>query len=58
MKGEIRESGVTLVPENEFDKKVLKVLRKHGTIIEKIHFEDDWEAKGKLYIDFSNDWGR
>jgi len=56
MKAEKREDGITLIYESEFEREVLKWLQKD--IIGKIHFEDDWESKGKLYIDFDHDWGR
>ncbi len=56
MKIEIREDGVSLMPESKFEQDALKVLRKE--IIHRMHFEDDWEQKGKLLIDFDRDWGR
>jgi len=56
MKAEERENGITLVPETEFERKILDRLRKH--VIEKIRFQDDWEGRGPLYIDFDTDWGR
>ncbi len=56
MKVEKRESGITLVPESDFEIEALKTLR--SKLIKKMHFEDEWESKGKFYIDFDTDWGR
>ena len=56
MKVEKREYGITLVPESDFEISALKWMQKE--IIEQMHFEDDWEKKGKFYIDFSQDWGK
>lgn len=56
MKAEERENGITLVPETEFEKKILARLRRAS--IAKMHFMDDWEGTGPFYIDFDTDWGR
>lgn len=56
MKAEEREDGINLIPENEFEVKILKRLR--GEVIARSRFEDDWAYKGKLIIDFDYDWGR
>ena len=56
MKVEIRENGITLVPENSFEKEALKELRKHS--IKKMNFEDPWESNGKFLIDYDNEWDR
>lgn len=56
MKIEEREDGISLIPESEFEIKVLKRLNRE--CIARVHFEDSWEQKGKLLMDFNNDWGR
>ena len=56
MKAEQREDGVTLIYESEFEREILKQLRRE--MLCKIRFEDDWDLKGKFYIDFDHDWGK
>lgn len=56
MKTEIREDGINLIPESKFEIDALRFLRKE--IVCRMHFEDDWEQKGKLIIEFDKDWGR
>lgn len=56
MKVEKREDGITLVPESDFEIDALKWMKRE--YIQKMHFEDDWNSKGKFYIDFNRDWGR
>jgi len=54
MKIEIREHGITLVPESNFETEALEKLRSHS--VKKMHFEDDWEGKGKFFIDYDDGW--
>lgn len=56
MKVEKREAGITLVPETEFERETLNWMRKE--IVERMHFENEWDCKGKFYIDFATDWGK
>lgn len=56
MKVEKRENGITLIPESDFEIECLKWMKKE--VIEKMYFEDNWEQKGRFYIDFDNEWGR
>jgi len=56
MKIERREHGITLIYESEFERETLALLKNHP--IAKIRFEDNWDNKGNLYIDFNTDWGR
>lgn len=48
MKAEMTENSVKLLPENKWEEDVLKVLRKKG--VERVRFENDWDAKGKLEL--------
>ena len=45
-----------MVPESDFERDTMKWMQKE--IIEKMHFENDWDKTGKFYIDFDHDWGR
>ena len=56
MKIEKRESGITLIPESDFETDTLKELRQHQ--IKKMEFEDSWEQKGRFFIDFDISWDR
>jgi len=56
MRIEKREYGVTLVPESDFEREILKELRRHQ--IKKMEFEDTWESKGKFLIDYDISWDR
>jgi hypothetical protein len=56
MKVEEREDGLNFIPENEFEVKALKRLRRE--VIARSKFEDDWKCEGKLIVDFDYDWGR
>ena len=56
MKAEEREDGINLIPENQFETKILKKLK--SEVIAKSSFEDAWEQKGKLIITFDYDWGK
>lgn len=57
MKVEQRENGITLIYESEFEREVLKKLRNWGKALKELHFEDDWDGKGRFFIDFDTDWG-
>lgn len=56
MKIEKREDGINLIPESDFELECLRWMK--NEIVARMQFENAWERKGKLIIDFDNDWGR
>jgi hypothetical protein len=56
MKIEQRENGINLIPESKFEREILERLRKEA--ISRMQWEDAWECKGKLIIDFDDSWGK
>ena len=55
MKVEVREHGITLIPENNFEREALKKLKGH--LFKRMYFED-WEEEGKFLIDYDDEWDR
>ena len=51
MKIEETEAGMRLIPENQWEKEKLEVLRKRSRI-DSIRFEDDWNSTGYLELRF------
>ena len=49
MKIEQTENSVKLIPESNWEKKVLKDMRRKGKI-DKMQFRDDWESDGPLEL--------
>lgn len=50
MKAELQEHSFRLIPENEFEKRLLKEVRNNE--LGKSNFQDDWIFEGFLQINF------
>ena len=57
MKIEIAENEVRLIPENQFERDALTILKNGG--VNEIEFEDNWNSSGHLKLKQSSpyDWG-
>ena len=51
MKIEEKETGIRLIPENQWERDRLKKLRQAGKI-DKIRFDDDWNSEGNLTLSY------